>query len=431
MLNKDIQPSTLGGIKRHAKQLKKSVGIPYHAALDIAAQTASFSNYAHAHNKLESKTNSQPSHQLFFSIFWYDRKSRKVGREVLEISLSKPLLEIATRNEFKKSNFMGWFRLASPDHFVNDQISSSQEQAREAICKAVRALRFMEATGLRPSSDHQASYPNRHHSNRLTESDHSSSWYDPSSEQFILIDEPYLPPKVEGERAVWAKAHNWHLQASKWAGMYYPGMSHLFVATDASKGYDFNGLMDKIDSILAPQTTENWSGTSTNGHDPFFSPLCITQNDRKRAVPKAAVYRTSSSKTLPMRLWGSPFNERRPNSTMSVKNHQYAAKIMIAIQESTVTPHSVDRRLVEVKHRLENWFFSEYERNVTDKFDLFYYGSIDRDDPLVLKASSLKGIIRLLQKLRGILLEAYIDCEPLRQLIRRVDASIRILSNSH
>ncbi|MEA3588438.1 DUF5623 domain-containing protein [Pseudidiomarina sp. 1APP75-27a] len=429
MLNKRTQPSTLGGIKRQAKQIKKSDGLPHHVALDIAAQNASFSNYAHAHHKLDSRTIIQSDHQLFFSVFWYDRKIRKVGREVLEISLSKPLLEIAIRNEFKKANFLGWFRLASPDHFVNDQISGSQEQAREAICKAVRVLRFMEATGLKPSVDHQAMYPNRHHNNRLPESDHNSSWHDPSSGQFILIDEPYLPPIVDGERASWAKAHNWHLQASKWPGMYYPGMSHLFVATDASTGYDFKGLVDKIDRIPAPITTENWSGTSTNGHDPFFSPLCVTQNDKKRALAKGAVYRTSSSKTLPMRFWGSPFNERRPNAAMSIGNHQIAAKLMLAIQQSTANTYAVDKRLQWIKSNLENWFFAEYDRSVTDSFDLFYYSSIDKEDPLVLKASSSKGVIQLLQELRSILLDAYVDCEPLRQMIRRVDTSIKLLSN--
>lgn len=429
MLNEKIQPSTLGGIKRHAKQIKKSDGLPHHVALDIASQKASFSNYAHARHQLENQTTIPSGHQLFFSVFWYDRQNRKVGREVLEVALSKPLLEIANINEFKKSLFMGRFRLASPDHFVNDQVSGTQAQAREDICKAVRVLRFMEATGLKPSGDHTAMYPNRSHSNRLPSSDHASSWRDPTSGQFILIDEPYLPPKVDGERAVWAKTHNWHLQASKWPGMYYPGMSHLFVATDASTGYDFKGLIDKIDSIQSPITPENWIGTSINGHEAFFSPLCVTQNDKKRAFPKGAIYRTPSSKTLPMRLWGDPDNERRPNATMSIENHQAAAKLILAIQQSSLCTYAINKRLRWVTNKLENWFFAEYDRSVTDSFGFFYYGSIDEGDSLVLQASSAKGAIQLLQELRSLLVDAYVDCEPLRQMIRRVDTSIKTLSN--
>jgi len=54
MLNKNVQPSTIGGIKRHAKQLKKANGIPHHEALDLAARSASFENFAHARNQLQN-----------------------------------------------------------------------------------------------------------------------------------------------------------------------------------------------------------------------------------------------------------------------------------------------------------------------------------------------------------------------------------------
>ena len=135
MLNQNIQPSTIGGIKRLAKQLKKANGVPHHQALDVAAQKASFENFAHARNQLQ---NSNLSKQLFFTVYWSDRKSDqyKAGREVLEIELSTPLLDIASKSEFKKSNGLSWFRLASLDHFVSDQVSYSQEDARKKICKA-------------------------------------------------------------------------------------------------------------------------------------------------------------------------------------------------------------------------------------------------------------------------------------------------------
>jgi len=74
-------------------------------------------------------------------------------------------------------------------------------------------------------------------------------------------------------------------------------------------------------------------------------------------------------------------------------------------------------------------FFAEYDRSATDRFGFFYYDSIDEGDSLVLQASSAKGAIQLLQELRSLLVDAYVDCEPLRQMIRRVDTSIKILSN--
>lgn len=428
MLNQHIQPSTIGGIKRHAKQLKKANGIPHHEALDTAARKASFENYAHACNQLQNSKTIKTDNTLFFSVYWYDQKSYKAGREVLEIELSMPLLEIATKRELKASNGLGWFRLASPDLFVSDHLSHSQEEARKKICKAVRVLRFIEATGLKPSRDQKAAYPNRDYNNKLPRTDHSTNWYAADTGQFILIDEPYLNRVVNGERADWAKNHNWHLQASKWPGMYYPGMSNMFVATDASTEYDFKGLMAKIDSIADPVTEENWIGMSCKGHDTFISPMSITPQDKKRAVAKGTVYRSPSNKTLPMRSWDAPYNERRPNAAMAIESHQLAARLIKAIEQSSAKPSSVNTRLCSIKSTLENWFFSEYDRNITDQFDLFYYGDINMNDPLVSKADSSKGVISLLQELKEMLQNAYVDCEPLRGMIAKLNTSIKITS---
>ncbi|TDP40744.1 hypothetical protein DEU29_101294 [Idiomarina aquatica] len=228
MLNETIRPSTIGGIKRLAKQIKKAKSVPHHEALDIAARNAFFENFAHARNQLESSSTLKSGYPLFFTSYWYDRQRRKTGREVLEIELSIPLLELATKNELKIANSLGRFRLATPDLFVHDDVCSSQDEAIELICKAVRVLRFIEATGLKPSRDHTAAYPDREHNNRLPQSDHASHWYDPALGQFILVDEPYIDAIVDGKRAAWAKEHNWYLKASKWSGMYY-GYTDLMV----------------------------------------------------------------------------------------------------------------------------------------------------------------------------------------------------------
>lgn len=428
MLNENIQPSTIGGIKRLAKQIKKANGVPHHEALDIAARSALFENFTHACKQLQNSNVIKSGYQLFFTVYWYDPKIGKAGREVLEIELSMPLLEIATKSELKNSSGLGWFRLASPDHFVRDDVGHSQYEARNKICKAVRVLRFIEATDLKPSKDYDAAYPNRDHKNKLPKTDHSTDWYDPKTGQFILIDEPYLNPVVDGERAAWAKEHNWHLQASKWAGMYYPDNSNMFVATDASTGYDFDGLMVKIDNLPYPVTEENWEGISSKGHDTFYSPLCVTAQDKKRAVAKGTIHRESSSKTVPIRSWDAPSNERRPNAIMSVESHQRAARLIKAIEQSAAKPAGIYTRLSSIKSKLEDWFFSEHDKNVTDEFDLFYYGGIDSNDPYVLQANSSKGIIRLLHELKDMLIDSYVDCEPLRKIIRKLDTSIKLTS---
>lgn len=428
MLNHSIQPSTESGIKRYARQIKKSTGITHTEALNIAAQKAGFQNYKHAKNNLQGLTTNNQSYQLFLSAYWYDRKNYKSGREVLEIKLTTPLLEIATKGEFLSANTLMRFRLALDDHFVCDDVSYGQSEARSLISKAVRVLRFMEATGLKPSKDYNAAYPDRDRENRLPNADHSTDWYDPETGQFILIDEPYLPAVVTGNRADWAETHNWYLQASKWAGMYAPGESSMFVATDASTGYDFKGLMAKVDGIVSGVTEETWQGLSSKGFDPFLSPLTVTEYDQKRAVAKGTIYRTSSSKTMPMKTWDDPSNERRPNAVMSVEDHQYAARLIKAVEQSTEKPIAVNARLSTIKSKLEDWFFSEHDSAVTDKCDLFYYGDIDTNDPLALRASSTKGVNGLLQELKDTLQKAYVDCEPLRKMIRKLDTSMKSTS---
>ncbi|MDH5217857.1 MAG: DUF5623 domain-containing protein, partial [Gammaproteobacteria bacterium] len=181
-------------------------------------------------------------------------------------------------------------------------------------------------------------------------------------------------------------------------------------------------------SIPYPVTAENWTGISAKGHDIFFSPLSITPQDKKRAVAKGTIYRLSSSKTLPMRSWDAPYNERRPNAVMSVDSHQLAGKLIKAVQQSAAKPMAVNTRLFSIKHKLENWFFLEHEKIITDKFDLFYGGNIDTNDPFVIQAHSSKGVISLLQELRDTLLDAYVDCEPLRGIVRKLDASIKSTS---
>jgi len=113
---------------------------------------------------------------------------------------------------------------------------------------------------------------------------------------------------------------------------------------------------------------------------------------------------------------------------MPIESHLLAARLIIAVQRSQVTPYGVNSRLSSIKSKLEDWFFSEYNREVTNKYGLFYYGDIAKNDSFVLKARSLDGVITLLQNLKELLDNAYVDCEPLRRLIRKVDTSIKLTS---
>lgn len=428
MLNHSIHPSTLGGIKRYAKQLKSSLNIPHHEALDRAAKAAGFANFAHANKQLRDTDSTSADFTLFLTSFWYDRRTKKIGRELLEVNLSKAFSDIITSQDLKRTSALSRFRLASPDHLVDDWINESQEVAIDLICKAVRAVRFIEHTELKPVKFTLAVFPASNEKNRLPGSDHSSFWCEPSTGQILYMDEPYIRAVEHPERIDWAKKHNWNLQLSKWGGIYAPGRTCMYLATDASTGFDFSGLMSKIDNMPVALTAELWGGKSELGHEPFYSPLCTSSQDKKRAVPKGSIYRADGGKTLPMQRWNSPQNERRPNGVMSVNKHQLAARLIKAIECSSEKPFSVNNRLSAIKSDLENWFFSEHDRTVTDKFDLFYYTGISGDDPLVQQSNSQIGVIGLLNELKALLSSEYVDCAPLRRLINKINTSIKLTS---
>lgn len=419
------KPSTIGGIKRLAKQLKKSGSMAHHDALDSAARQASFQNYTHAINEL-SKEGSKVCASVFFVAYWFTSKPYRLGREVLEVPLSTPLNEVVSPNELKRAKYIDQFRLAASDLLVGDHISRSQKSAREKICAAARALKFMEATGLRPGQDQLAMYPCKDLSLALPHSDHVSHWYDPLNGQNILVDEPYLKPEVTGVRASWASKHNWFLEAVSWPGIYFPGESHLFVFADASTGYDFEKLINKINSLSYCETAENWNGMSEKGHAPFISPKSLTPQEKKNAVSRGTILRVSSNKTIPVRSWNSPYNERRPNSSMTIEQHLLVARMIKALQSSSQIALQINNLLSSVKSKLEDWFYLEHPKEETDKFDLFYYSGSSSDEPFVARVSTIDGCTQVLNELKGVLVEAYVDCAPLRQLIRKIERSIQL-----
>ena len=424
-------PSTIGGIKRLAKQLKRqSKHLSHLAALDMASRQAKFENFKHAHRTLKNQQRILSNLSVYLVAYWYDKNERRAGREVLETSLSKPLSELGTRHLFRRGSYIGRFRQANSDLFVKDELSASQESARTNILAAARTLHFMDATGLIPNKRTLDVYPNQDLNNGIPGADHTSSWWDPNADQCIVIDEPYPNATSTQERTAWAESHSWHLGVPKWEGLYYPGMTKAYVATDASRGYDFDALMVKIEGISKALPDEEWAGNSSDGHDVFLSPLSISTNDKKRAIAKGTIYRFASNKTVPLRSWNDPTNERRPNASMPIEVHQKVARFIKAAQSSNKVSYGTFEKLNSVKSKLEDWLFSEYDKATTDKFELFYYGSLDKADPLLLKAATKGGAISILKEVRALLAEHYVSCEPLNKMLKKLDAAINTASKA-
>ncbi len=228
MLNPDTRPSSIKGIKRLATQIKKTVGIPHHEALDLASRAASFRSFPLAHKALVRPAEGYLRFQLFLTFYWTDRETYRRGRETLEIWLSRPLLDLCSKAEMKMVSGLANMRLVAPDHLVTDMMGQSQEFSRGQILKSVRALRFIEATGLRPCGHEPSRKAKASLSEELPDHDHDSDWYDPVSGHYVMIDEPYSRPVVSSKRAAWARVNGWHIEAARWPGIYFPNRCAFF-----------------------------------------------------------------------------------------------------------------------------------------------------------------------------------------------------------
>lgn len=418
MLNKIVRPSSLVGIKRTAKDLKKAYGLPHAEALDAAAKLGSFENYQHARRQLTQK------HRFFLTIYWDDRKARSWGREILEIELSKPVLELASKSELKIVPALCWMRLAADDHLVYDTIVPSQDFARREVSMAARELCFMEGTGLKPLRARYQVLPGQEKKNKPPHYDHPTQWYDPDTGQEILVYEPYQNAELDDEDHAWASEHSWHLRVSQWPGKYFPYNCGVFVAADASGNYNIDDLIKKIDALPAPILEEEWKGQSAKTHSPFYSPLAKTPQDKRRAKAKDTVPRFSSKKTIPY-----AGNKRRPNSTLPVAKHLELGKAIKGVYRSEIS-WAVHQRVNRVRSELENWLIAEHPDSEimahgADALDV-YYGHADLDGP----GFSIRENIKTLKAVKKELCRAYNDCAPLRALVKKLDVALSCLEKA-
>jgi hypothetical protein len=429
MLNRDVRPSTLQGVKRLATQIRIERGISHTNALDLAAQAANCANYRHAQSILPAGGRQSGRHVLFLTIYWFDRENNsRCGRETLKVGLSKPVLDLCSKSDLKLVRGFDAMRMAAPDHFVSDTLAHSQSFARNEICKAVRSLRFMEHTGLRPSRDYRAKWPDRSEDSKLPNSDHSTNWVEPVSGRFIFIDEPYSESPNAADRAAWAQEYGWWLRKSSWPGMYYPHHCDLYVATKSGSGYDFDALVEKIDAIPKPLIEEDWAGESAPIFDVFVSPAATTPQDRRRARSKATIIREASATTIPYgSLFGS--SRRRPAGAMPLGGHIEMGRIIKAVIHSSHAPPTIDQRMNKLRSTLEDWLACEIGPREHKKLEFvdIYYRDPDREGPYAEAAHSRSGLIRILDKLRKMLESAYPACAPLSEQVRRIDVSVSLI----
>jgi hypothetical protein len=282
----------------------------------------------------------------------------------------------------------------------------------------------MEHTDMKPWREGKK-YPGGSAREKLPNQDHATDWLDPETGQFILIDEPYANVPDDENRNGWARRHGWALQKSAWPGMYMPWNCSLYVATDAKTGYDVGQLLEKIDAIPLPITSESWTGESVSSWAVFLSPAAISPQDRRRARPQGTILPRATATSAPYSsVFGS--SQRRPQGKLTIAGHKHAGRAIKAVLGSPARPATVRPLMDDVRSTLEDWMEKETPRwqlNDADFFDVYYHEAAE-DDPLTKIAATKTGVTKLLVDLKSQLRAAYPDCEALRKQLRRIDRSI-------
>lgn len=293
-------PSSIGGIKSLARKIKHATGASHIAALNSAAKSAHFQNYAHAQRTLAGHVGAatpmagvrSDSYPLFLTFYWKDKVSGERGRETLTIQLMATWTSLITVKQLAQNRSLYDLQPMASDHLEGKHYCSGQTEAREHACAAARVFQFMDATRLRPSASYSRVYPRGNSRNCIPHSDHPSVWFDPATRRYLFVDEPYERAIGEGEeqeRGRWAISHLQVIAKPAWRGMYNPlqqSGSQIYFISHAFSGVPVTPLVAAVDRIPLC-TADHWTGESAAATPRFNSPLAGQPLANAEPTPRA------------------------------------------------------------------------------------------------------------------------------------------------
>ena len=252
------KPTSIGGIKKLARELKKGSGSTHFQALNLAAQLAGFHSFNHAINSLASSASPETNphrYQVTISARWRDWQGGK-GSVSATVSLPKPLHQLVGPRSFL--GLLSGLEFNGPEDLSFASILPGEGHTEMRVFTAARAIRFISATGLVPSPTPRDALPFFKDSfssrGEIPGGDHTRFWKDPISGHYVVTDEPYLgedtPPLVRAQRIAWANEHQLRVEFPKWPGMHNPGYGTRM--TLFSKNLDVEPYARALENLPAP-----------------------------------------------------------------------------------------------------------------------------------------------------------------------------------
>ena len=430
-MSKEITPSSLDGIKRLAKSIKKQTNSQHVEALNKAAREAHYENYEHARKILSKTQNAKLAYKdLFLTAYWRNRDTNESGRENLKLSLGSLWEELISHPQFKINRGLADFRASGPDHLEYRYSSRSQSEARKIVCAASRNLQFMQATGLRPTVSRKV-YPRSEYLHGMPGADHTSGWYDPITKKYLFVAEPFSAGDISGEMETWAREHGQDIAISSWPGMYNPPYSSLYLTSDLIKGIPLSPVLRALEKLPPPLIEENWTGESVP-FKVFVSPGALAKDKASREKLKAnpPKVRTGPLTTLGyLKLSGE--QSRRPKGQLSVEMHGQIGKSLTSVLADTLQRKSVTSRLEDVRQKLEEWVSKEYSETELPKNELedIYYHYFELNFIDAINKETRDMHVRSLNKAITILTQYYPECPPVNALVKKLNGAINSMQS--
>lgn len=405
-----IPPSTLDGIRRRAKSIKRERNIPHHQALDVSAREAGYENIRHAQSALAGANN---QHTVYLTCYWVKRGGTiaERGRETLGVPLSLPLEQVVSRYQLGHARHLAGFRLESMDHVERRTDVDSQDCARTELRREARTLQFMATSGLRPATTRRERWPLLSKFEDLPGGDHYSLWFSIHERRWVYMDEPYEKPSLAG-RLAWAEQHSMRMIRPSWDGLYYPGKAVPFLfCLDG----DFATLLsDKLATLPLAGNEDGWEWISSGYSSQFSSPARSASGKPRRARPMPAPYCIERNGALPYgRRVGGSISLWRPAARMPLESHLTIGPLFRALAVSGLD-HRMTMPLAKMQSLLDDWLQMEYPGNEmsADQFHAAYYG--ESAAPLELPVQQLAAVRRI----HAVLADGYQQCRPRDELLR-------------
>jgi hypothetical protein len=407
MATTTVAPSTVDGIKRLAKKIKRAQSIPHHEALALASKQAGFQNLRHAQKQLALASDVFP---VYLTAYW--RENRTGGRETVRVLLPRALPSLIQPRQVRFGRNLERFKMVADDHLERAVDVDGQARAKEQLARAAETLHFMAVTGLRPAATEKEWEPMRFFS-KMPERDHGSEWISRETGEWVYLNEPY--PYKHDLGGPWAVQHQLATVSSSWKGLYYPGAAVPTLFCQSPETADrlhreLEQLARRGDAVAGSEAGPYWVR--------YASPSQLAS--KRRLAPRAmpAPRGIAQKGALPYGASrGGEKSDWRPAERMALDLHLQIGPTLAGLMNGAM-PDLAYRRIRRVRSTLDDWIQMEYPTDVemsSQQFGEAYYGHSHlpsfEDAPAQLRA---------LDDVVGKLMAGYADCRPRSEIVNQL-----------